>query len=127
LGRRAPRRHRAVRRHGVAAVDAADGDHAVPDDGGTILATVDHVNLVAGYSYTIGGQLLTPSGQATGMYANIPLYQPADKDGSTTLEFVVRPASPANGSCRPSGCTTRTGWRSTPTAASTGCRTRPSR
>jgi hypothetical protein len=112
----------AIQAISVSAVDAADGDHAVPGDGGTIVATVDHVNLVAGYSYTIGGQLLTPSGQATGVYANIPLYQPARRWSSS-----CRAGSRANDSCRPSGCTTRTGWRSMPTVASTGCRTRRSR
>lgn len=79
----------AIQSISVSAVDAADGDAALPPEGGTILATVDHANLVAGYSYTVGGQLLTPSGQATGIFANVPLYQPADKDGTLTLEFTV--------------------------------------
>ena len=81
----------AIQSISVSAVDAADGDAALPPEGGTILVTVDHANLVAGYSYTVGGQLLTPSGQATGIFANVPLYQPADKDGSLTLEFTVGP------------------------------------
>ena len=81
----------AIQSISVSAVDAADGDAALPPEGGTILATVDHANLVAGYSYTVGGQLLTPSGQATGIFANVPLYQPADKDGTLTLEFTVGP------------------------------------
>lgn len=79
----------AIQSISVSAVDTADGDAALPPAGGTILATVDHANLVAGYSYTVGGQLLTPSGQATGIFANVPLYQPADKDGTLTLEFTV--------------------------------------
>jgi hypothetical protein len=81
----------AIQSISVSAVDAADGDAALPPEGGTIVATVDHANLVAGYSYTVGGQLLTPSGQSTGIFANVPLYQPADKDGTLTLEFPVGP------------------------------------
>lgn len=79
----------AVQAISVTAVDAADGDNSLPAAGGTVVATVNHVNLVAGYKYTVGGQMLTPSGQATGVYANVPLYEPVDKDGTLTLEFDV--------------------------------------
>jgi hypothetical protein len=79
----------AIQAISVTAADAADGDDALPPEGGTILATVEHVNLVAGYRYTLWGQLLTPSGQSTGVFANVPEYVPEAKDGSLTLEFTV--------------------------------------
>lgn len=79
----------AIQSVSVTATDAADGDQTLPPEGGTIKATVEHVNLVAGYHYTIWGELLTPSGQATGIYASLPDYIPAEKNGTVTLEFTV--------------------------------------
>jgi autotransporter translocation and assembly factor TamB len=79
----------AIQSISVTAADAADGDQSLPPQGGTIIATVEHVNLVAGYKYTIWGELLTTSGQATGIYASLPEYIPADKNGTVTLEFTV--------------------------------------
>lgn len=79
----------AIQSISVTAADAADGDNALPPEGGTIVATVEHVNLVEGYSYTIWGQLLTPSGQSTGIFASIPEYVPETKAGTVTLEFEV--------------------------------------
>ncbi len=73
----------------VTAADAADGDDALPPEGGTILATVDYVNLVEGYKYALWGQLLTPSGQGIGIYANAPEFIPEEKNGSLTMEFTV--------------------------------------
>lgn len=79
----------AIQRISVTAADAADGDNALPADGGTIRATVEHVNLVPGYKYTLWGQLLTPSGQSTGLYADVAEYVPEEKNGSVTMEFTV--------------------------------------
>ena len=79
----------AIQSIAVTAVDAADGDRILPAEGGTITATVTHANLVSGYDYTLWGQLLTPSGQSTGIYASIPHYVPADKNGEVTMEFTV--------------------------------------
>jgi hypothetical protein len=79
----------AIQSISVTAADAEDGDSALPAEGGRILAAVEHVNLVAGYKYTLWGQLLTPSGQSTGIYANVPEYVPEDKNGSLTMEFSV--------------------------------------
>ena len=80
----------AIQSISVTAADAADGDHALPADGGTIVATVEHVNLVPGYHYTLWGQLLTPSGQSTGLYASVAEYVPEEKNGRLTMEFPVR-------------------------------------
>ncbi len=79
----------AIQSISVTAADAEDGDNALPPEGGTILATVEHVNLVPGYEYTIWGQLLTPSGQSTGIYASVPEYVPEEKNGRLTMEFTV--------------------------------------
>ncbi len=79
----------AIQSISVTAEDAADGDDALPGEGGTILATVEHVNLVEGYKYTIWGQLLTPSGQSTGVFASIAEYVPETKAGTVTMEFEV--------------------------------------
>lgn len=79
----------AVQRITATATDAADGDHALPETGGTITAKVDYENLVEGYPYTIWGELMKPSGQSTGIFASIAEYKPAGKSGSVTLEFAV--------------------------------------
>jgi len=73
----------------VTAADASDGDQALPPEGGRIIATTEHVNLVSGYSYALWGQLLTPSGQSTGIYASVPEYVPAEMNGTVTMEFTV--------------------------------------
>lgn len=69
--------------------DAADGDRKLPGEGGVIRATVKHENLVAGYHYTLWGELMKPSGQSTGIYAVIPDYVPDHMNGTTTMEFTV--------------------------------------
>lgn len=79
----------AIQSISVTAADAADGDQSLPPEGGTIKATVEYVNLVEGYHYTIWGQLLTPSGQTRGIYASLPEYVPDGKNGTVTLEFEV--------------------------------------
>jgi hypothetical protein len=79
----------AIQSISVTAADAEDGDNALPPEGGMIVATVEHVNLVAGYRYTLWGQLLTPSGQSTGIYSSVAEYVPDDKNGSLTMEFTV--------------------------------------
>lgn len=81
----------AVQSISVTATDAADGDRALPPEGGTIAATVEHVNLVPGYHYTLWGQLLTPSGQSTGIFASIPDHVPDQMNGSVRMEFAVPP------------------------------------
>lgn len=68
---------------------AADGGQSLPGKGGKIIATVHYVNMVEGYAYTIWGQLLTPSGQAIGVFSSIPEYAPVGKAGSVSLEFEV--------------------------------------
>jgi len=83
---------RTLQSHAIQSIDVtaeADGGHTLSAEGGTIDANVEYVNLVAGYAYTIWGQLLTPSGQATGIYASVPDYVPSDKDGALALEFEV--------------------------------------
>lgn len=67
----------------------ADGGQSLPGKGGKIIATVEYVNMVEGYPYTIWGQLLTPSGQAIGVFSSIPEYAPKGKAGSVSLEFEV--------------------------------------
>jgi hypothetical protein len=67
----------------------ADGGRSLPSNGGKIIAKVNYANMVEGYAYTIWGQLLTPSGQAIGVFANIPEYVPETKAGSVPLEFDV--------------------------------------
>ena len=67
----------------------ADGGKALPGKGGKIIAKVSYVNMVEGYAYTIWGQLLTPSGQAIGVFSSIPEYAPKGKAGSVVLEFDV--------------------------------------
>ena len=79
----------AIQSISVTAVDAADGDHRMSGQGGTIRATIEHVNLVEGYHYTIWGQLLTPSGQSTGIFASLAEYVPTTKNGTLTLDFPV--------------------------------------
>ena len=67
----------------------AEGTRALPGKGGKIIATVNYVNMVEAYPYTIWGQLLTPSGQAIGVFSSIPEYAPKGKAGSVSLEFNV--------------------------------------
>ena len=68
---------------------AADGTQALPGTGGTITARVDYVNMVEGYAYTIWGELLTPSGQAIGVFSSVAEYRPEGKAGTLTLDFEV--------------------------------------
>lgn len=79
----------AVQRVRVTAADAADGDRALPPEGGTIVATVEYENLVEGYKYTLWGELLKASGQSTAIFASIPELVPETKNGSVTMEFAV--------------------------------------
>ncbi|MBU3030737.1 VaFE repeat-containing surface-anchored protein [Paracoccus marinaquae] len=79
----------AIQAIAVTAADAADGDNRLPAEGGVIRASVDHENLVAGYHYTLWGELLKPSGQSTGIYAAIPDYVPEAMNGQVTMEFAV--------------------------------------
>lgn len=67
----------------------AGGGQSLPGKGGTIIAKVDCVNMVEGYAYTIWGQLLTPSGQAIGVFSSVPEYAPKGKAGSVSLAFDV--------------------------------------
>lgn len=79
----------AIQRIDVTAADAADGDDRLPGEGGVIRASVEHENLVAGYHYTLWGELLKPSGQSTGIFAAIPDYVPEAMNGQVTMEFTV--------------------------------------
>ncbi|MCF3975064.1 VaFE repeat-containing surface-anchored protein [Paracoccus salsus] len=79
----------AVQRVSVSAADAADGDRALPAEGGTIVATVDYENLVEGYHYTLWGELLKTSGQSTGIFSAIPDYVPETKNGTVDMSFEV--------------------------------------
>lgn len=79
----------ATQRISVTAADAADGDQQLAPEGGTIRATVAYENLVPGYKYTLWGQLLTPSGQSTGIFASLPEFVPEEKNGSLQMEFTV--------------------------------------
>lgn len=81
----------AIQRVTVTAADAADGDKELPAEGGKILATVNHENLVPGYRYTLWGQLLTPSGQSTAIFASIPEFVPEEMNGTAAMEFTVPP------------------------------------
>lgn len=73
----------------LSATDGADGDQRIDGQGGTIEAVVHYANLVEGYAYTFWGQLLTPSGQAIGVFASISSYAPEGKAGEVTLTFEV--------------------------------------
>ena len=73
----------------VTAADAVDGDRAIPAKGGTVTAMVEHANLVAGYRYTLSGQLLTPSGQSAGLLSSVAECIRGDNNGSLTMEFSV--------------------------------------
>lgn len=79
----------AIQRISVTAADATDGDRQLAPEGGTIRATVAYENLVPGYKYTLWGQLLTPSGQSTGIFASLPEFVPEEKNGSLTMDFTV--------------------------------------
>ncbi len=79
----------AIQRIAVTAKDAADGDRALPGEGGRIVAEVTYENLVEGYPYTLWGELMKTSGQSTGIYAAIPEYKPKGKNGTVTMEFTV--------------------------------------
>ena len=79
----------AIQRVKVVAADAADGDNRLPGEGGVIRASIAHENLVAGYNYTLWGELMKPSGQSTGIYAVIPDYVPTAMNGEVTMEFTV--------------------------------------
>lgn len=73
----------------VTATDATDGDRQLTAEGGTITAKIEHVNLVEGYAYTLWGQLLTPSGQTSGIYATVAEYIPEEKQGVLEMTFEV--------------------------------------
>ncbi|UXU73856.1 MULTISPECIES: VaFE repeat-containing surface-anchored protein [unclassified Paracoccus (in: a-proteobacteria)] len=79
----------AIQRVKVSASDAADGDQRLDGQGGTIRARIAHENLVPGYSYTLWGELMKPSGQSTGIYASIAEYVPEQMNDAVTLDFVV--------------------------------------
>lgn len=79
----------AIQRVKVVAADAADGDNRLPGAGGVIRASIEHENLVAGYHYTLWGELMKPSGQSTAIYAVIPDYVPEAMNGQVTMEFTV--------------------------------------
>jgi|GEM_PF-2554287 len=69
--------------------DAHDADLKLDGDGGEIIVKLRYENLVEAYRYTIWGQLLTPSGQAVGIFASIPEYAPIRKAGPLMLIFSV--------------------------------------
>lgn len=69
--------------------DANDGDQRLHPKGGKIIVKLRYENMVEGYAYTIWGQLLTPSGQAIGVFASIPKYAPVKKRGNLMLTFRV--------------------------------------
>ncbi len=81
-----------VQSHAIQSVSvtaSTDAGLSLPPEGGVIRARVDYENLVAGYAYTVWGQLMTPSGQVTGIYASAPDFVPDDKRGALDLEFTV--------------------------------------
>ena len=84
---------RVMQSHAIQSVSVTattqDQQQSLPPEGGKILATVAYANLVEGYAYTLWGHLLTPSGQATGIYASIAEYAPKGKQGSVQLAFEV--------------------------------------
>lgn len=73
----------------VSVADARDGDLSLDGQGGEIIVKLRYENMVEGYKYTIWGQLLTPSGQAIGVFASIPTYAPVRKRGHVMLTFKV--------------------------------------
>lgn len=74
---------------GISIQASANGTQTLPVEGGKIETTVEMTNLVAGYPYTVWGQLLTPSGQATGIYASVEEYIPTEKNSVMDMTFDV--------------------------------------
>ncbi|UUW91306.1 VaFE repeat-containing surface-anchored protein [Pimelobacter simplex] len=74
---------------GTTLTDKADGDHAIPAGGGTVVDTIAYQNLVPGTSYTVTGELMKKSdGSATGITGS-KTFTPASANGTVEVEFTV--------------------------------------
>lgn len=74
---------------GTTLVDAADQDHVLPWNGGTVVDTIVYRNLTPGVSYTVSGELMRKSdGTATGI-TGATTFTPTAPDGTVTVTFAV--------------------------------------
>lgn len=74
---------------GTSLVDAADQDRVLAWNGGTVVDTVAHENLVPGTEYTVTGELMRKSdGSATGIMGSAT-FTPTEANGSVDVTFTV--------------------------------------
>ncbi len=74
---------------GTTAVDAADGDHVLPYNGGAITDTVAYRGLTPGAEYTVKGELYEKAtGAGTGIVGTAT-FTPTTADGTVVVKFTV--------------------------------------
>jgi TQXA domain-containing protein len=74
---------------GTTLVDAADRDHSLVWNGGTLTDTVAYQNLTPGTQYTVSGELMKKSdGTGTGITGSMT-FTPTAADGSVDVSFTV--------------------------------------
>ncbi|MBO9627328.1 MAG: VaFE repeat-containing surface-anchored protein [Microbacterium sp.] len=74
---------------GTTLTDAADEDHVLAWDGGTLIDTISYTGLVPGRTYTVAGELMVQSdASATGITGSTT-FTPAAADGAVEVEFTV--------------------------------------
>ncbi|MBL3685469.1 hypothetical protein D3248_00630, partial [Leucobacter zeae] len=74
---------------GTSLVDAADQDHNLVWNGGTVVDTVTYRNLKPGTEYTVTGELMLKSdGSGTGITGSTT-FTPTEANGTVDVEFTV--------------------------------------
>ncbi|MFF3027495.1 VaFE repeat-containing surface-anchored protein [Microbacterium sp. NPDC057944] len=74
---------------GTTLVDAADEDHALAWNGGSLIDTIAYTGLTVGQEYTVAGELmLKADGSATGITGETT-FTPTSTDGTVDVTFVV--------------------------------------
>ncbi|MGW8484578.1 VaFE repeat-containing surface-anchored protein [Microbacterium sp. NPDC055903] len=74
---------------GTTLVDAADDDHNLVWNGGTVIDTIAYTGLTPGQQYTVAGELMLQSdGSATGIEGSTT-FTPTVADGSVEVTFTV--------------------------------------
>ncbi|WP_217181969.1 VaFE repeat-containing surface-anchored protein [Streptomyces sp. AC495_CC817] len=74
---------------GTTLTDAADEDHVLAWDGGSLVDTISYTGLVPGREYTVSGELMRKSdGSATGITGEAT-FTPTAADGTVDVTFVV--------------------------------------
>ncbi len=74
---------------GTTLTDAADDDHVLAWDGGTLIDTISYTGLVPGREYTVAGELMRKSnGSATGITGSTT-FTPTAADGTVDVTFNV--------------------------------------